>query len=506
MARVGEWVQLEGVRPFATGIEVQNSRSPGAEMAVLHTLILAGGDRFANFAAWAAMLGSLVGVSLLTRQLGGGRSAQLLAALITATLPTVLAQASSTMTDIVVALWVVIAASEVLGLHESPSGVTEALYAAAAAGLGLLTKPTAAAYLAPFGVLALVLLLRRCRLRKALATALAGAAILAGLNAGHLWRTHQIYGTLFDPGQVAVHANQERNVAGLISNVTRNLALNAGTPSPHVNKAVYLSVLAVHDWIGLDPSDPGTTSAGDFRVRAPSTHEDLASNPVHAGLYLAVVIWITLRWRRADRRLAVYLLTSASTLVVLSFIFKWQIFGGRYQVPLFVLVAPVAGVVLTERLRSGGWLAVAALLVASSWPWLTGIDSRPLIRRPSSFVGSILTESRQTLYFANAPYLQDALSSMGGWIGDARCSTVGIALSGNAPEYLVWVVMGAPRPDLRLEWIVGGTPSARYADPSFAPCAVICDESCPADWTTIRGLPLTYERAGYRLFMERKPP
>jgi hypothetical protein len=66
-------------------------------------------------------------------------------------------------------------------------------------------------------------------------------------------------------------------------------------------------------------------------------------------------------------------------------------------------------------------------------------------------------------------------------------------------------VLGTPRPDLRVEWIVAGTPSARFADPDFAPCAVVCDESCPADWTRIRGLPLTYERADYRLFMRPAP-
>lgn len=110
-------------------------------------------------------------------------------------------------------------------------------------------------------------------------------------------------------------------------------------------------------------------------------------------------------------------------------------------------------------------------------------------------------ESRLSLFFANATYLRDPLLSVGGIVREVGCSAVGVALSGNAPEYLVWVILGAPRPGLEIKWIVGGTPSALYEDPAFAPCAVICDESCPAEWTTIRGLPLAYERAGYRLFL-----
>lgn len=505
MARVAHWAQIDGVSPFATGIEVQNSRSPGAEMAVLHTFVLAGGDRLANFVEWAAMLGSLVGVSLIASQLGGRTPAQLLAALIAATLPTGLAQASSTMTDYVVALWVVIAASEALSLAGDEAAGPAAFFAAAAAGLGLLTKPTAAAYLVPFGVLAGIYLVTRRRPAQTARAAVMALILVVAINAGHLWRTQRIYGTLFDPGQVAVHANQERNLRGLASNLVRNLALNAGTPSPHVNKAIYRAVVAFHDWIGLDPSDPRTTSAGEFRVRVPSTHEDLASNPVHALLYLVVMAWVALRWRSDDRGLLIYLLASASTLIFLSAIFKWQIFGGRYQLPLFVLLAPAAGFVLTARLSARAWQMLAALLVVASWPWLTGIRSRPLTPTADLYVGSVLTESRDHLYFANALYLEDTFTSLAGLVQDAGCSDVGIVLSGNAPEYLLWVVMGAPGPDLRIEWIVGGTPSARYEDPSFAPCAVVCDESCPADWTMILGLPLVYQRSGYRLFLQPTP-
>jgi len=58
------------------------------------------------------------------------------------------------------------------------------------------------------------------------------------------------------------------------------------------------------------------------------------------------------------------------------------------------------------------------------------------------------------------------------------------------------------RPDLRIEWIVGGTPSERFSDSAFAPCAIVC-EACEEQGQTIRGLPLAYVRSGYRLYLQR---
>jgi hypothetical protein len=83
----------------------------------------------------------------------------------------------------------------------------------------------------------------------------------------------------------------------------------------------------------------------------------------------------------------------------------------------------------------------------------------------------------------------------------ARCQAVGLMLAGDGAEYPFWVFLGAPRSDVRIEWIVAGTPSARYVDPDFEPCAVVCDRSCPSEWTRVRDIPLHMELSGYRLFL-----
>jgi hypothetical protein len=74
-------------------------------------------------------------------------------------------------------------------------------------------------------------------------------------------------------------------------------------------------------------------------------------------------------------------------------------------------------------------------------------------------------------------------------------------LASGGAEYPMWALLDAPRPDLRIEWIVGGTPSERFADPAFTPCAII-RQGCEEKGETVRGLPLVYTRASYRLHLQ----
>jgi hypothetical protein len=130
-----------------------------------------------------------------------------------------------------------------------------------------------------------------------------------------------------------------------------------------------------------------------------------------------------------------------------------------------------------------------------------GIYSRPLIPSASGTdVPSVLRQTREDLYYVNADWVIEGYRSVTHQISERGCSQVGLVLSGDSMEYLLWAELGAPRSDLRMEWFVSGTPSSRYEASTFSPCAVIC-ERCPEEWTVIRGLPLLEKIGGVWLFM-----
>jgi hypothetical protein len=486
MSRVAHWAQAATIRIYATGIEVQNSRPPAAEYGILHLYVLAGGDRLANFVEWSSMVGSLVGVAVLVRGLGGGRTARYLAVVYVVTLPMGISQASSTMNDYVLAFWIVCLAVEIMTLLEAPDRWST-FYVGLAAGLAALTKPMAYFYLLPLLVWLGVGLLRRQGWKQTTRVLAAAGLAAAIINFGFWTRSTIFYGSpVSDVGLEDLHVNQLRDFRALISNVIRNAGLHAGTPSNHVNKALTLAVFGLHDLMGLDVNDPRTTAHGNFEVEYPTTIETKAGNPLQALLALLALGLLCGRAFGDASRLRSLALATVVGFVLFSYLTKWQVFASRYHLPVFILLGAITAVVFERRLSRGWNLAIGFLLLAACLPWLLGIRSRPVISRVlGSPMASVLTASRLDLLFANGDYLRRPYADMTGLIADAQCRTVGLALSGNGAEYPLWALLGAPRPDLRVEWLVSGTPSAQAAPSNFHPCAVIC-ENCPEEWTRRR--------------------
>ena len=110
--------------------------------------VLSGGDQWANLVQWFSMFGSVVGVSLIAKQLGADIRGQVLAAVIAVTIPMGILQASSTQNDYVTAFWLVCLVYYILRFKEQPR-CANAVGVGASLGLALLTKGTAYLYAFP---------------------------------------------------------------------------------------------------------------------------------------------------------------------------------------------------------------------------------------------------------------------------------------------------------------------------------------------------------------------
>ena len=107
MARVVHWIQNRSVIHYPTYFAGQLVYPPFAEYVIMHLQILSDGDRFANLVQWFSMVGSIIGVSLIAKQLGANPRGQIFAAVFCATLPMGILQGSSTQNDYVVTFWLV---------------------------------------------------------------------------------------------------------------------------------------------------------------------------------------------------------------------------------------------------------------------------------------------------------------------------------------------------------------------------------------------------------------
>ena len=504
MSRVAHWAQNHTLGHYTTGVEAQNSRSPGAQMMILHLYVLGGGDRLANFVQWGAMLGSVLGASLLCKQLGGKILAQIAAGVFTATLPIGIAQASSSLTDYVVAFWIVALAVESFDLIRSMPNRLNPIHIGIAAALAFLTKPTALPYLLPFAVAICIRLLATRDWRLMLRWVLIVAAVFAVLNGGYIYRNIGTYGSFTNPSEVNIHRNELMTLKGFFSNVLRNLGLHMGTPWKPINDMLFRSIVGLHYKIGIDLHDPRTTAHGYFAINLPDTYETGSGNSAHMYLIFLVSLFAILMRKRFSADFWIYALIAVSSFIVFNLIFKWQIWGGRYFLALFVLFGPLIVYALEKIFPDWILIVVCIGLLICSWPWLSAIYSRPLFATDSHPVDSILIENRQHLYFANAPYLEEPYTTFSEMIQNAACTRVGLLLSGASLEYPLWPLLGAPDDQLEIEWIEKGTPSSIYAREDFQSCAVIC-LNCPTERNLVRGLPRALDLDGFSLYLEVIP-
>jgi len=251
-----------------------------------------------------------------------------------------------------------------------------------------------------------------------------------------------------------------------------------GGRSDRWNQGLYDFVLTAHRKIGIDLNDPATTSRwGVFEPPRNANHEANAPNRWHLLLLAGVacaLAWRALRGR--DRRRAAYALALVCGFVAFCAYLKWAPFVARYQLPLFVLGAPLAAVVeeFGWRWLRPLWIQLAVCLFLLSGARLPALENwvRPL-RGPRS----VLHVSRDKQYFSDMVQWNDRadyFAAVGALEGSA-CRTIGIDIHNLQLEYPLQTLLREARPDAQFVHTGVENVSRRYA-PSVAAaaCAVVC--------------------------------
>jgi 4-amino-4-deoxy-L-arabinose transferase-like glycosyltransferase len=170
----------------------------------MHLQILSGGDRFANFVQWFSMVGSIIGVSLIAKELGASARGQVFSAVFCATIPMGILQGSSTQNDYVVGFWLVCLAYYVLLAVKVKNNQTSLLFIGASLGLAILTKSSAYFYACPFMVWFGLVKLKRLRW-KVWKSFFVLSIICFLVNVNHYLRNFYLFGSIIDtPDNFAV--------------------------------------------------------------------------------------------------------------------------------------------------------------------------------------------------------------------------------------------------------------------------------------------------------------
>ncbi len=481
LPRVAHWYQSGSLEHHATAYINQLSYPIWSEEAILQVWLLTNSDAFSFLVQWLALIGGVMGVSLIAKELGGDRQAQWLSVFFTASLPAALLQSSSTQNDIITAFWFTGLLLFILIAVKRPLSALEYLCFAGCLALGMLTKATFYPYAFILLIVFSILVLRRAGWKRGLMILLIIAAICVLVNAGYWGRNLITFGNPFG-SQTMIGANVSQSFGiGTLMNPIRNIALNLVTPSDPRN----------HQFLGWLFSSGETAQNGypAYWVVFSWNDEDYAGNPLQVLLLSLTLIGLLINHKRVDRTTWSYLGWVLLSYCTVCYVLQYNPYFVRYEIPLFLASAPLFGLVFRKWLKDQRLLTLAIfLLFVTGIPWLLINKTRPLIALrdhpeplalkatwvTGNTAGSILLEPRSTAFFARMqgsrqPYLQ-----MAGEIQRSGCRDIGLRIDSSDPEYPFWWILGAPFSGLRLESIFAFPEAVRYLTPDYQPCAVIC--------------------------------
>jgi 4-amino-4-deoxy-L-arabinose transferase-like glycosyltransferase len=443
------WIQQRSLAHFPAHDLRQLEMPPFAEVLGVHWMLLAGGEAWNNMGQWFALLGCAIAASLAARELGAAARGQSIAALLTVTNPGTIVQSMNAKNDVALALWVLTLAW--LGARiwrQRRCTVLDSLAIGAALGLALYTKGTAYIIVLPVCA-AIGLAILRLRGSRGLLTGLAIVAVAAAINLGHWSRNHHHFGSPLGLSassggyKLLAEAHGPRALAsGIIKNTAAHLALPGHekatllappravegllTFGDRWNTAATRFVADLHERLSFDPNDPRTSSlaAYPFEVISRFAEDGNSTSPAHAAVAL-LLLAIAVARPRAIRDSIGWLPFAIPFAAWIAFavMLRWQPWQFRLEIPLFALLAPVAGSVLPRiRVR----IVKSLLLIAAAASGILVLcinNARPLLGE-----NSILTVDRDTAAFQTASWIREPVQQLESRLREFNPQTISHAL------------------------------------------------------------------------------
>lgn len=479
MPRIVHWIQNHSVAHYPTSYTPQLYQPPWAEFTIMHFQILSGSDRFANLVQWFSMVGSLIGVSLIAKELGADLRGQVLSIVVSATIPMGIFQASNTKNDYVVSFWLVCFVHYVLLTLNVKINWIHLLKLSASLGLAVLTKGTAYIYTLPFILWVILLGLKQAGW-KVLRHCLAILAVVGFINFGYYMRNFDVFCSPLST-LPQKYTNDVFSIPTFISNVIRNAGLHMAIPlaiSSNVNSVIEKAIYQLHIILGVDINDPRTTWPGTaFSIQGLSTFEDTAGNPIHFWLLLFVIVLsIKNCYFRKHQYFLSYLLAVTSSVLLFCFLLKWQPWHSRLHLPIFVLFSPVIGVALSSLSKQSIVKYLVIILIQTSLVFILFNQNKPVIADKN-----ILNSSRVEQYFTSRNDIKKDYTNAANFVEEQKCKNIGLSLRPDAWEYPLWILLNNTNKQyVRIEHInvknISVVKSSAYPFRNFIPCAIISVE------------------------------
>lgn len=346
--RVLYWIQNQTVEQYV----IRNAHDfmpPFAEFILLHLYSIFGNDRMLFLSQWLAFVAVIYLTGLISMKIGLPEKLKRLCQLVVAVLPIGVLQASSSQTDMVTAVFIMLSLYFAFSLLENFSYRNLFLFGVSL-GLGSLVKSSFYVFsVIPIGFL-VIELFRRWQVNKLFLSSIAfGLAVV--IQIPFFLQNLYLYGSIFGTRLLdknSVYSNDVISFNGTVSNLIRNIFIQI--PFPFINNFVENLLIQVHKLLNISINDPRTTFENSaFHIQQIIfPQEDIAGNPFHLMLIFLAGIYI-LKHKQFETRVNILYILTVFSFVLFSVLFKWQQQHPRLEIPFFI-IGSIASVKILESI------------------------------------------------------------------------------------------------------------------------------------------------------------
>jgi len=496
LARVAHWVHNRSVSGFATQYLAQIELAPLAEYNMLQLHLLSNGDRLDGYVQLLSAVVCVVGVSDIARLLGGNRRVQMAAAVLCATIPTGILEATSTENNFFAAAVAVALLTTLLSMRLDRRWVWAAVILGCTLGAAVMSKGTIPAYFGPVSLLVAVLVVRRglrahdtaVALRRVAGTCAVALACMLAVAGPFYGRNIALFGAPTGPvskSTISTQLGARAATANIIRSTAANFFIGNGKSGfdTEVSKVALGFFRQLYSPLHVSQSDPryllGTpTDAFQVRNWDPfARSEDFGAAPWDVLLFGAAVVVLAVGVLRRRRELRLPLLMAiglAGGYLLFNGTARWNVFQIRYQLPFLVASCAVIAVALGRFHRYMGRVVLAALVLACL-PQLLDSSERPLLHPEYDYTSYLqpyfLDGTLQAYQKATAAQYESVVQS----VVQSTCPRVGLA-NWVLVEYPIWAGLDHENWKGMLEDVDVDNVSKVFESPRFHPCAWIREE------------------------------
>ncbi len=423
MSRIGYWLQRGSFFPWSTDRIWQVTYPVNMQLQMLWTVLFLGTDQIVEVVQWLGALAAMVAIFGIAQLLGASRAQSLFAALVWATFPEIVLEATSTQNDLVAGtLFAAMLYLLFLGLEKRNTG--SLVLSGLALALGLGTKQTFFFLLPGLGLgLLWVLLFNGSSRRKDTLHSLlvwGGSSIVAFLFLGlYMFVVNQV--TFGNPmGQETAIANQ---VGGQTSqSLKENLLYNSfrlayqaidptGLPDPLTGYGFKLKALLVGKLTGLvgfaveAPVAVAPRHSFFLRERYIMQEDAAWYGPVFAFLVLPALLYQFIVGIKTREPLRITIFVFGLTFWLLDAALRpgWDPFQGRYFIPVVIIATAMLAFLFQSGRRMAvlRWLVVilALTVLTNTFLWNAA--------KPVSGEGNIWTSDRVDMLTQQSFYMRE---------------------------------------------------------------------------------------------------